>query len=519
MWDNRCKIAVSGVGFSKVSRMADIPLAAHALEAVKGAVADSGLEMADIDGLATYPELPATGHAEVDGISIVSVNCMMAMLKLPNLTWHIQVGTTNIGGAVQQAVNALLAGVALLHGSRVGRKNPQPHLRSSDADGARASQLQHPVQGMNGDADLGRPTLILSRANPPSRARSPVTDDLLVAPDGGLNAAPFVVAGHLLPPDPAFLGNALEMAVALGWLTRRRCTGYRRRTRRHDDRGLRLVVRHSTIDAILVVGAIAGERRDGPGHLTKQRADLRGVIHIVRRQIGRDDLARLGIQADMQLPPGAAGLGAVLLDQPLAGATELQSRAVHQQMHRFSTTAGPRSGHLQCLASPAQGGVVRHREIKTEKADERADQTFGLAQREVEHRPERQRRQNGQRRIPWLAAPVRPRLGPPGGNRLLAEPHRQIATLAQACLVGWPIRQPTLLLRDMVATLGVGLERHGGHPGSGLGAAFYPTQPRRQTSDPCTNAKQVTNMRFNHRAVCLGRVITLTRLQREAANF
>src|SRR3984885_16056408 len=86
MWDNRCKIAVSGVGFSKVTRSADIPLAAHALEAVKGAVADSGLQMADIDGLATYPELPATGHAEVDGISVVSVNCMMAMLKLPNLT-------------------------------------------------------------------------------------------------------------------------------------------------------------------------------------------------------------------------------------------------------------------------------------------------------------------------------------------------------------------------------------------------------------------------------------------------
>ena len=111
MWDNRCKIAVSGVGYSKVSRTADIPLAAHALTAVKEAVADSGLQMADIDGLATYPELPATGHAEVDGISVVSVNCMMAMLKLPNLTWHIQVGTTNIGGAVQQAVNALLAGV------------------------------------------------------------------------------------------------------------------------------------------------------------------------------------------------------------------------------------------------------------------------------------------------------------------------------------------------------------------------------------------------------------------------
>ncbi len=111
MWENRCKVAVSGVGFSKVTRSAEIPLAAHALTAVKEAVADSGLQVSDIDGLATYPELPATGHAEVDGISIVSVNCMMAMLKLPNLSWHIQVGTTNIGGAVQQAVNALLAGV------------------------------------------------------------------------------------------------------------------------------------------------------------------------------------------------------------------------------------------------------------------------------------------------------------------------------------------------------------------------------------------------------------------------
>ena len=111
MWDNRCRIAVSGVGYSNATRTAERPLAAHALEAVKAAVEDSGLKLSDIDGLATYPELPATGHTEVDGISIVSVNCMMAMLKLPNLTWHIQTGSVNIGGAVQQAVNALLAGV------------------------------------------------------------------------------------------------------------------------------------------------------------------------------------------------------------------------------------------------------------------------------------------------------------------------------------------------------------------------------------------------------------------------
>src|ERR1700724_2169432 len=105
MWENRCKVASSGVAFSKVTRSAEIPLAAHALTAVKEAVADAGLQLSDIDGLTTYPELPATGHAEVDGISIVSVNCMMTMLKLPNLAWHIQAGTTNIAAAVQEALN------------------------------------------------------------------------------------------------------------------------------------------------------------------------------------------------------------------------------------------------------------------------------------------------------------------------------------------------------------------------------------------------------------------------------
>ena len=95
--------------------------------------------MADIDGLATYPELPATGHAVVDGITIVSVNCMMAMLKLPNLTWHIQVETVNIGGAVQQAVNALLAGVckyAVVWRAMHNPKGTYQNLPGTHAQGA-----------------------------------------------------------------------------------------------------------------------------------------------------------------------------------------------------------------------------------------------------------------------------------------------------------------------------------------------------------------------------------------------
>jgi hypothetical protein len=49
-------------------------------------------------------------------------------------------------------------------------------LHSTDADGDRASELQHPVQDMNGNADLGCPTATLARAQP-------VTDHLLAAPD------------------------------------------------------------------------------------------------------------------------------------------------------------------------------------------------------------------------------------------------------------------------------------------------------------------------------------------------
>src|SRR3954469_24108763 len=53
----------------------------------------------------------------------------------------------------------------------------------------------------------------------------------------------------------------------------------------------------------------------------------------------------------MQHSPGPAPLGIVLLYQPLARATELQPRAVHQQVHRLA----PRlcSRHLQRLGPSA----------------------------------------------------------------------------------------------------------------------------------------------------------------------
>src|SRR4051794_28624831 len=81
----------------------------------------------------------------------------------------------------------------------------------------------------------------------------------------------------------------------------------------------------------------------------------------------------------LHLAPGPAPSRAMLLDQPLARAAQLQARAVHQQVHGLG--AGPWSWDLQGLGSAAQSGVVRDGEIKAKQAHEGADQPFGLAQR------------------------------------------------------------------------------------------------------------------------------------------
>ena len=198
MWENRCKVAVSGVGFSKVSRTAETPLAAHALTAVKEAVADSGLQMSDIDGLATYPELPATGHAEVDGISVVSVNCMMAMLKLPDLTWHIQVGTVNIGGAVQQAVNALLAGVCNYAVVWRAMHNPRGTYQNLPGQYAAGRDAVHRALRLRraGAGDGGRLYALARTAQPEPREDG----------DPGGDAAP----PHAAQPARLFLRHAAD---------------------------------------------------------------------------------------------------------------------------------------------------------------------------------------------------------------------------------------------------------------------------------------------------------------------
>jgi hypothetical protein len=88
------------------------------------------------------------------------------------------------------------------------------------------------------------------------------------------------------------------------------------------------------VDLILIVGAVGGEGSDGIGDLVEQSVSHRGIVDILARHCDSDDLAVVGVDADMQFVPGPAAGCAVLFDQPNAGTAELQASAVHQQMQR-----------------------------------------------------------------------------------------------------------------------------------------------------------------------------------------
>jgi len=68
------------------------------------------------------------------------------------------------------------------------------------------------------------------------------------------------------------------------------------------------------VDLVLIVSAIAGEGSERTTNLVEKYAGLRAVVDLSRRQLDRNDLTAVGIDANMQLAPGSTPRGAVLLD-------------------------------------------------------------------------------------------------------------------------------------------------------------------------------------------------------------
>jgi acetyl-CoA acetyltransferase/uncharacterized OB-fold protein len=99
-------VVFSGIGASAIGRrlMAD-PLSL-AIEACRAAVADAGLEMADIDGLCTYP-----GGALESGFAEGGITALEAALRLRPTWFNGGAETPGPGGAVIAAMLAVSAGL------------------------------------------------------------------------------------------------------------------------------------------------------------------------------------------------------------------------------------------------------------------------------------------------------------------------------------------------------------------------------------------------------------------------
>jgi hypothetical protein len=164
---------------------------------------------------------------------------------------------------------------SVVHGSTERMHCPQSRLGSRDADGFRAAELEHPVQDVDGDGHLDRPTVVRAR---PRR----VADHPLVARHSWLGQSTTIVAGGLLPPHAALLGDELQVPVAPGGGGRGRLARHRVPARRHDDRRLGVAFGDRPVHVLSVVGAVAGERGDRSLDLIEQRADSRAVIDIAR---------------------------------------------------------------------------------------------------------------------------------------------------------------------------------------------------------------------------------------------
>jgi hypothetical protein len=196
-----------------------------------------------------------------------------------------------------------------------------------------------------------------------------------------------------------------------------------------------------------VIAAIAQEDLHRLGDLVEQGLDLGRVIDVAVGQDGGDDPAGHRVEADVQRS-AACGCRA----SPLARPAQLQAGTIDHQVDRPASGAGLRR-QFQALCPSAEGGEIWHRQVNAEQLEDGADQSLGLAQRQVEHCPQCQSCRDCQIRVVRLTTRRGPRHGFPGGDGLIRKPHGQTAPLPQRLVIRCPIRHASLWSWNMVAAL------------------------------------------------------------------
>ncbi len=109
MQDVRGKVAVIGVGYSKVSRNPQQSLGRDTVEACRNAIADAGLQVSDIDGVSTAPGQPHANAGTRDGVDLVTESFLIPSLGMPDVAW-VNRDPLLVGSSFIDAVNAVAAG-------------------------------------------------------------------------------------------------------------------------------------------------------------------------------------------------------------------------------------------------------------------------------------------------------------------------------------------------------------------------------------------------------------------------
>ena len=101
------KVAITGIGMSEIGRRLMVPPLSLTVQAAERAIADAGLSISDIDGLATWP-----GAGMVSGMSEGGVTALEAALGI-RPTWYNGGGETfGPGGSLIAAMLAIAGGLA-----------------------------------------------------------------------------------------------------------------------------------------------------------------------------------------------------------------------------------------------------------------------------------------------------------------------------------------------------------------------------------------------------------------------
>ena len=281
------------------------------------------------------------------------------------------------------------------------------------------------------------------------------------------------------------------MAVPLGRLGLGRRAGHGGRARRHDDGRLGVALGDAGVNAVLVVRAVAVNEATGPATWSSKGPTWEPSS--ASRPVSADghDPAGVGVHAEMELPPGPA----------LAWCRA--SRPATRPRHTASAPCCPPAGAWARYRQPASALPDRCGRGTSSVAARRLRVVWSGTARSRPSRPMtepispsvwRYARRNTALSVSavriasseYQGCPPRVVRGSAAHASIASsrEPDRQAATLPQAGVIRWPVRDLVRLSRDVVAAVLVQLEGQGGHPGSAREHSPTPPSALSPTSRP-----------------------------------